>query len=306
MFEKLEASSRINDGGSYPYLRSHPLTIERIGDARARAMLGTPQPESAPLEHTLMQARARVLMDPSVNALHRLQAGDAVADSASATDRLAALYASALASTQLRDWARADTALKRADALLHDKEQGAVDARAERAFALLKAQSLLARGQPAASMALVEAQKPDGSRALLMMRAQAAVAEGVAHVPGAALALKQSLDDLQTWTSAHGRDGLAWTELAQTAEQMHLPLRALRAEAEASAIVGDFSGAIDRLRAGQRLSRHASSADFIDASILEARLRDLKRQRRELEEEMRGRRRPGDPSPDDEDSRLQG
>ena len=37
MFEKLDASSRLNDNGGYPYLRSHPLTSERIGEARARA-----------------------------------------------------------------------------------------------------------------------------------------------------------------------------------------------------------------------------------------------------------------------------
>ncbi len=36
MFEKLESANRLNDSGSFPYLRSHPLTVERIGDARAR------------------------------------------------------------------------------------------------------------------------------------------------------------------------------------------------------------------------------------------------------------------------------
>ncbi|MBC8057500.1 MAG: M48 family metalloprotease, partial [Rhizobiales bacterium] len=36
MFEKMEQSSRLNDFGGYPYLRSHPLTSERIGEARSR------------------------------------------------------------------------------------------------------------------------------------------------------------------------------------------------------------------------------------------------------------------------------
>ena len=40
MFEKLRHTrSRLNDSGAFPYLRSHPLTTERIGEARAR--LGT-------------------------------------------------------------------------------------------------------------------------------------------------------------------------------------------------------------------------------------------------------------------------
>jgi len=39
MFEQLAQASRLNDDGSFPYLRTHPLTTERIGEARAR--LGT-------------------------------------------------------------------------------------------------------------------------------------------------------------------------------------------------------------------------------------------------------------------------
>ena len=98
LFEKLDQSSRLNDSGGFPYLRSHPLTSERIGEARARlgtaegARTGASEPSrhgaapagSAPaaagppaaaplaastgalssaLEHTAAQARSRVLMD---------------------------------------------------------------------------------------------------------------------------------------------------------------------------------------------------------------------------------------------------
>ena len=39
MFEKLQQASRLNDNGSFPYLRSHPLTTERIADMQlARAI----------------------------------------------------------------------------------------------------------------------------------------------------------------------------------------------------------------------------------------------------------------------------
>src|SRR4029079_15488282 len=37
MFERMDRATRLNDYGGYPYLRSHPLTVERIGEARARA-----------------------------------------------------------------------------------------------------------------------------------------------------------------------------------------------------------------------------------------------------------------------------
>ena len=40
MFERLQKASRLNDSGNFPYLRSHPLTTERIGEARARLEAG--------------------------------------------------------------------------------------------------------------------------------------------------------------------------------------------------------------------------------------------------------------------------
>jgi predicted Zn-dependent protease len=79
----------------------------------------------------------------------------------------------------------------------------------------------------------------------------------------------------------HPRDVLAWTLLAQCAEPLGQKLRAVRSEAEAHAAQGDLMGAIDRLRAGQRLSR-TGKTDFVEASIIDARLRELESIRREL------------------------
>ena len=178
MFEKLDQSSRLNDSGGFPYLRSHPLTSERIGEARARmgtsepSRMGTaaepartsasePEPArgsaaspTAPasaLEHTAAQARSRVLMDARFDALRRWQALDGDRVAATVADKLASAYESALASTLLRDWARADASIATALALVRGGGSGtggaAPDLRAERAVVLLQAQSLLARGE---------------------------------------------------------------------------------------------------------------------------------------------------------------
>jgi beta-barrel assembly-enhancing protease len=48
--------------------------------------------------------------------------------------------------------------------------------------------------------------------------------------------------------------------------------------------------AIERLRAGQRLARSGSAQDFIESSVIDARLRDLEAQRRQLVAELRGNR----------------
>ena len=41
MFDKLQQAARLNDNGAFPYLRSHPLTTERIADVQSRQPVGT-------------------------------------------------------------------------------------------------------------------------------------------------------------------------------------------------------------------------------------------------------------------------
>jgi len=299
MFSKLDSASRLNDNGSYPYLRSHPLTVDRIGEARQLVQASGPdgaQPAAlppAPLLHGLMQARARVLMDPGVQALRKLQDFDARAsmDNLPLWDRLTGLYAAALASAGLRDFDRADRALRAAVGLLAASPQG-TDNAARRALAQLDVQLALARGDvPRASRVLGSEGLADGSRSGLLLQAELALADGGTPV------LRSSAETLQTWVSLHRADASAWQALAQTAARLGQPQRAVRAEAEAQAGLGNLGGAIDRLRAGQQLARHGGAGtDFIEASVIDARLRDLLAQRRQLiaDERRAGERPRGD------------
>jgi predicted Zn-dependent protease len=288
MFEKLENASRLNDDGAFPYLRSHPLNAERIGEARARAQAAaaTASPP-ATLEHTLMQARSRVLMDGTEQALRRVQAQDMGSSTAGAapSERLSALYGSAMASGLLREPARALQALAQADTLL--RAHAAREPRVERVFTLLRAQTLLTAGQPSAALALLD-RTDDGSRSVLLLRAQAALDS--ARAGGDAAQLKRSGDALLTWVTTRRQDALAWGVLAQCAGQLGLRLRAVRAEAEARAALGDLNGALDRLRAGQRLARSGGAQDFIESSVIDSRARELDRERRQLYAEMHGGR----------------
>ena len=61
MFEKLQQASRNNDSGGFPYLRSHPLTTERIADMQGRIGMqpAAPLPADADWQALLMAARAR-------------------------------------------------------------------------------------------------------------------------------------------------------------------------------------------------------------------------------------------------------
>jgi hypothetical protein len=51
-------------------------------------------------------------------------------------------------------------------------------------------------------------------------------------------------------------------------------------DAEARVALGDLPGAADRLRGGQRRARSGGTVDFIEVSVIDARLRDIERQRK--------------------------
>lgn len=298
MFEKMDGAMRLNDSNQYPYLRTHPLTIERISDARLRVReAGLPAPLKSAVPHALMQARARAVMDRTDQALLRLQGLASAPSSATDLARLATLYAGAQASIQLRDFERATQSITAGEALV--RSHFAKEPEAVRQFALLRASMLAERGGPAAQLgpALTSALAPladDRSRPVMIVRAQAALARLRSGDPGAADALRQATETLQTWVAEHKRDALAWQMLAQCAEPLGLRLRSLRAGAEAAFSNGDVLGAVDRLRVARQIAQDTRSDDYVEVSVIQSRLRELEADRRRLLAEMRGERHPED------------
>ena len=315
MFERLQKASRLNDSGNFPYLRSHPLTTERIGEARARLEAGeasgtTVLPAvvrvtgsmATPLEHTAALARARVLMDPRVDLLQRWQHLDAESPRAEATrtEQFADAYSAALASSLLRDWSRADASFKKAlDLALGGAapEAPASDAvlppdrRAVRAVLLLATESQLQRGDALRAQATlarlsrpaagpVVAEVTTASRPVMLLAAQIALALNTRKDDEA---LRQISEQLQTWVARYPSDPEAWAMLGRVSAQFGWGLRSLRAEAESHYAMGDLRGAIDRLRAGQSLARNnPAMADFVESSVIDSRLRVIEAQRKQL------------------------
>jgi len=290
MFDKMDIANRLNDSGGFPYLRTHPLTVDRISEARNRTLLGDDRASEPTLLHGLMQMRARVLMDDSVMALQRLTGGTS---SPVLADRVAALYGGALAASMTRDHARAE----RQVALALQLAAGATprEPAAERALRLLQAQVLLEAEDAAGALQVLDAlPTTPGERPLLLLRAQAALALQRSAPEAAAAPLRRSTESLQTWVTEQPQDATAWELLSASSDALGLKLRAMRAGAEARAVLGDLNGAVDRLRAAQSLARGPGPQDFIEASVIDARLRQITAQRRQLVLEMRGEgRRPG-------------
>jgi predicted Zn-dependent protease len=247
-----------------------------------------------------MQARARVLMDGSTQALQRLSGGTS---SPLLADQVAALYAGALSASLLKEHDRARAQSQQA--LRLNASVSPRDTAAERALLLLQAQLALSRGDTSAALQqldTLQAAAAGSPRPALLLRAQAVLelSRSTPQAPGLPAALRQSTEALQTWVSDHSQDAAAWELLAATGDALGLKLRSMRAAAEARAVLGDLTGAIDRLRAAQQVSRGATGQDFIEGSVIDARLRQLVAQRRQLQldaREARGGRGPEEPLP---------
>jgi predicted Zn-dependent protease len=262
MFEKLQQASRLNDSGSFPYLRSHPMNTERMADMQSRQQLGErgTSTSTAQLEHALMTARARVLANNGVDSLRSfVTEASGLAAAGPSSRRAAVLYAAALAASRLRDHGGASTWAQR----LVDETRG--DPTAARLARLLSAEVALAGGRADRASSLVEAGST--SRAELMLWSAARLAEGGG---------RDVAQRLQTWVAAQPRDAAAWQLLAAAYGAQQQTLRAIRAEAEAQVAQLDYPAAIDRLKAAQDLVRRGGAGgDHIEASIIDTRVRQV-------------------------------
>ena len=270
MFEKLQQASRLNDSGAFPYLRSHPLTTERIADMQSRQVLETRPAAAAPgastgIVHAMMSARARVLTRPGVDVLRSWQAdAQTVARETTPLDPRVAgvLYAGATAALQQRDFAAARALSARLIALT------AGDKAALRLAKLLAAEVEWTAGDLPATAALLDANAP--GRPELVLGSQLRIRTGQA---------RQAATRLQTWVTLNPRDATAWQLLATAYTSEGLALRAVRAEAEMQIARLDYPAALDRFKAAQDMVRRpppgSGTVDHIEASIIDTRTREV-------------------------------
>ncbi len=261
MFDKLQQAARLNDSGSFPYLRTHPMTTERIAAMQARQQLGVrPEPKPPGMEHSVVAARARALSVTAVDALRARIAEAALPGLASepAPKQAAVLYAAVLAQARLRDFAAARGLLARLDAVV------AADPAGLRLAKLLAAEIALAAGEPQRVAALVNLQSE--ARPDVFLAAQAGLRTGRA---------RDVAQRLQTWVAQRPRDAAAWQMLSASHAAQDQDLRSIRAAAEAQVAVLDYAAAVDRFKAAQDLVRKGGAVDHIEASIVDTRLREV-------------------------------
>jgi predicted Zn-dependent protease len=94
---------------------------------------------------------------------------------------------------------------------------------------------------------------------------------------GPSPALDNGIVQLRSHVQSHPEDGQAWQVLAAGLMAQGRALQSLRAEGESQLARMDYSGAIDRFKAAQDVSRNLplQGADLMEASIVDARLRSV-------------------------------
>lgn len=267
-FTRLQNATRAYDSAAPVYLRTHPLTTERIADIqnRARSTRGKPYTDSP--EFVLLKARARVLQTVSVQT--QLDArnyfdNQLKRNNLNPNDELGVRYGIALLDLRDNRVAVAKAALpdlqnrlkqiaKRSSPVLEELgiEIAMQDNRANDAVKLAEN----ARRQFPLSRAL----SLDYARALQKADRHA---EAVAY--------------LRDQVQLYRQEGALWDLLATSYDALHKRSLQMAASAESAMLKGQTLGAVQLLENARRVN----DADFYDMSIIDSRYKEVQNKARE-------------------------
>ena len=250
-FERLQRNTRVYENNAPAYLRTHPLTTERIADMENRV---TRMPYRQVLDSAdFRYARAKLRADAG-------QPADAVRDLESEVARApqAEEMAYGLARALLRA-GRADDALVRLDVVRKR-------APASPWLETLAAEIRIARRDGAEAVRILDAARRQfpASRSVAYALADARIQAGQAGE--AAKAVRRLLDD-------RSGDPRLWQLLSRAHAALGERSAQHRAQAEVYVLRGSLPAAIEQLE----IARKAGDGDFYLLSAVDARLRELQR-----------------------------
>ena len=252
-FETLQKGSRFSEGAAPSFLRTHPLTSERISDVKGREAANFKMISYSP---DFDYVRAKLVADLGTPS----QAVDvfrANLEQRRYNNEAAQHYGLAVASVRNRDFANADKELQwlRTNAPKHAM------------FASLAANIEVARNRPDQAVKLYISGLQDfpGSRALIYGYAEHFLNLGQADKALKLVADKQSL---------YPEDPYFYEMSAKAYAMQGKLLLSFQAQGEAYVRKYNLQGAIEQMD----LATKAKDGDFYQHSIVEARLKDLKQQ----------------------------
>lgn len=254
-FMRLQQAGRFYESNAPAYLRTHPVTTERIGDMQLRQQETRYRQRADALEYTLLRARLRATADDSAEG--RKAARDLAEQQVRQSPKAGPgpWYGLAAIALAQRDFARVDAALTQAQALARGTHPY---------FEALGARARLEAGdaRDAADRAAKGLSRFPDARALARLQGEALIA---ARQPAEAVRVLR--DHLLTWRG----DAKLWGLLSQAHGELGQRADAHRAAAEQYVLLGSPMAALDQLRRGQK----AGDTDFYTASMIDARIREL-------------------------------
>lgn len=270
-FGRLQQATRIYEGTAPAYMRSHPMTVERIADLQSRVQEGRYRQRVDSIEFRLARAKLRALSNGSVDGLRAARAANerALRDRTT-TDEASAWFGIAVAALAQRDFAGAERGIAETR-----KRVPGGHPFVER----LAAEARLRAGDASGALAIADAAagRFAGARALTHMQAEAMLAMRD---------FTRAADFLQDQLALYRGDPLLWRLLARARYGLGQPALSHRAAAEEYALIGGWLAAIEQLRLAQR----AGNVDFYTASQIDARIKELQAEyTREQQEKQAGR-----------------
>lgn len=263
-FQRLQKAVRFYENNATAYLRTHPLTGERLSDMQNRDQATSYRQVPDSLDFLLVRAKLRAMQGLPAEAVKDFE--NLLREGKYASEP-AIRYGLAFARYRSRDWAGAGREI---EAIRRPKASSAMIER-------LRADIRLAQGEDNGALAIYR-------EAMVRFPLNQALNYGYA----AALAQTRRFDDLRLFVETQLQSYPEDIRLHKLRAESYAGLGRVsmqhRALAEVFALQGQTAGAIEQLQIAQR----AGDGNFYEMSSVEARLAELKR--RQLEELKEKRR----------------
>jgi len=277
-FQRLQKFYGIMDSGVPAYVRTHPLTIDRIADMQDRARTVQQNRVPSSLEFYLIKARARVEQSGSSSGLFDLRnIFESNSRQASPEKQMEGFYGLALVAQKQGRFEQAEDFLQKARAVAQNVlAPGSPVQRQSLSFDYTASELALARGKAEDALQFAQnAAKADPySFSAVVARVRADLKLGRTN---------DAITLLRTKTKAQPNETIWWELLADAYDQdKKIGLRHY-ALAEKFATEGAWPSAIEQLR----IARTAVGTDFYLGSVIDARLRAFQNQYREEQNEKR-------------------
>lgn len=254
-FEKMQRSTRVSDDNSVPgYLRTHPVTFERIADAQNKAAAMPYRQHLDTAEFQLVRAKLRADIGEPRDAVVHFESS--LRDGRYAS-KAAAHYGLASALLRARRPREAEAEIARLHAT------GASDSMVETLAARVKQ----AQGDRAGAAALLGEARGRFPYSSPVLYAYVEALHEAGRNDAALTALNEAL-------RLHARDARLRSLQAKSYAALGKRLLQHQAQAEVYALEGSLPAAIEQLQ----LARLAGDGDFYQLSVVDARLKDLRAQ----------------------------